>query len=266
MKEWSRSYHQPCLIFISSQLLYYVNFQTQRRVERTAQGTLTHASPRPALVTLCHIVFLCVCGFWAHLGLPSGSDGEGDGTPFQYSCLENPMDGGAWWAAVHGVMKSQTQLSDFTFTSHFDALEKVMGSLQCSCLENPRDGGAWWAAIYGVTLSQTQMKWLSSSSGSEGKKSACNPGDPSAIQETQVQSRRPRFNPLVRKIPWGKEWQPTPVFLPGEFHGQRSLGDYNPWGQRESDTTEQLTLSLETFACELQTSWFFTRKHTDWIS
>ena len=42
-------------------------------------------------------------------------DGEGDGTPLQYSCLENPKDGGAWWAAVHGVMKSQTRLSDFTF-------------------------------------------------------------------------------------------------------------------------------------------------------
>ena len=53
---------------------------------------------------------------------------EGDGTPLQYSCLENPMDGGAWWAAVHGVMKSQTRLSDFTFTFHFHALEKEMAT------------------------------------------------------------------------------------------------------------------------------------------
>ena len=52
--------------------------------------------------------------------------GEGNGTPFQYSCLENPMDGGACWAAVHGVAKSQTRLSDFTFTFHFHALEKEM--------------------------------------------------------------------------------------------------------------------------------------------
>ena len=57
-----------------------------------------------------------VHGIWNH--------GEGDGTPLQYSCLENPMDGGAWWAAVHGVVKSQTWLSDFTFTFHFHALEK----------------------------------------------------------------------------------------------------------------------------------------------
>ena len=52
--------------------------------------------------------------------------GEGDGTPLQYSCLANPVDGGAWWATVHGVAKSQTGLSDFTFTFHFHALEKEM--------------------------------------------------------------------------------------------------------------------------------------------
>ena len=56
------------------------------------------------------------------------SVGEGNGTPPQYSCLENPMDGGAWWAAVHGVAKSRTRLSDFTFTLHFDALEKEMAT------------------------------------------------------------------------------------------------------------------------------------------
>ena len=54
--------------------------------------------------------------------------GEGNGTPLQYSCLENPMDGGAWWAAVHGVAKSQTRLSDFTFTFHFHVLEKEMAT------------------------------------------------------------------------------------------------------------------------------------------
>ena len=51
--------------------------------------------------------------------------GEGNGTPLQYSCLETPMDGGAWWDAVHGVAKSRTQLSDFTFTFHFHALEEM---------------------------------------------------------------------------------------------------------------------------------------------
>ena len=54
--------------------------------------------------------------------------GEGSGTPLQYSCLANPMEGGAWWAAVHGVAKSQTRLNDFTFTFHFHALEKEMAT------------------------------------------------------------------------------------------------------------------------------------------
>ena len=53
-----------------------------------------------------------------------------------------------------------------------------------------------------------------------------------------------RFNPWVRKIPWIKEWQPIPVFLSGEFHGQRSLVGYCPWGHKESDMTERLTHSL----------------------
>ena len=62
--------------------------------------------------------------FW----LPQQALGEGNGTPLQYSCLENPMDGGAWWAVVHGVTKSWTQLSNFTFTFHFHALEKEMAT------------------------------------------------------------------------------------------------------------------------------------------
>ena len=63
-------------------------------------------------------LFLLVRWFWT----------EGNDTPLQYSCLENPMDGGAWWAAVHGVAKSRARLSDVTFTFHFHALEKEMAT------------------------------------------------------------------------------------------------------------------------------------------
>ena len=56
-----------------------------------------------------------------------------------------------------------------------------------------------------------------------------------------LQRRRPRFDPWVGKIPWRREWQPTPVFLPGDFYGQRSLARHSPWDRKELDTTERLT-------------------------
>ena len=66
------------------------------------------------------------------------------------------------------------------------------------------------------------------SSSSDGKESACNAGDPG-------------FGPWVRRIPWRRKWQSTPVFLPGEFHGQRSLVGYSLWCCKESDMTGRLT-------------------------
>ena len=74
---------------------------------------------------------------------------------------------------------------------------------------------------YFVYVSLGLPWWLS------GKESAC-------------QCRRPRFDPWVGKIPWRREWQPTPVFLPGESHGQGSLAGYSPWGRKESDMTWRL--------------------------
>ena len=119
--------------------------------------------------------------------------GEGNGSPLQCSCLENPRDGGAWWAAVYGVAQSQTWLkrlrsssssSSMRYTASLVAqlvkksacnagdpdlipgLGRFPGEgngnpLQCSCLENPKDGGIWWAVVYGVAQSRTQLKWLS---------------------------------------------------------------------------------------------------------
>ena len=59
-------------------------------------------------------------------------------------------------------------------------------------------------------------------------------------ERTPLQCKRHGFNPWVGKIPWKRKWQPTPIFLPGKSHGQRSLVGHSPWGHKESDTTEQL--------------------------
>ena len=179
----------------------------------------------------------CSFYFGCNNALVGTSLGEGNGTPLQYSCLENPTDRGAWQAAVHGVTGSRTRLSDFTFNFHFHFSLSCIGEgngnpLQCSCLEDPRDGGAWWAAVYGVAQSRTRLKRLSSSSSRDFpvanmvKEPACNTGDPDLI-------------PGSGKILQRREWLPTPAFLPGESHGQRSLARYNLWGRRESDTNEQ---------------------------
>ena len=101
------------------------------------------------------------------------SPGEGNGNPLQYSCLENPMDGGAWQATVHGVAKSQTQLSDFTldgkeYACNAGDLGLIPESgrppgegngypLQYSCLQNSMDRGAWWAIVHEVAICQTRL-------------------------------------------------------------------------------------------------------------
>ena len=84
------------------------------------------------------------------------------GTSLQYSHLENAMDGGAWWAAVHGVAKSRTRLSDFTFT--FMHWRRNWQPTPVFLPGGSQGRGAWWAAIYRVAQSRTQLKRLSSSS------------------------------------------------------------------------------------------------------
>ena len=123
--------------------------------------------------------------------------------------------------AMGSLESDTTELLRFHFS--LSCLGEGNGNpLQCSCLENPRDGKAWWAAVYGVAQSRTQLKRLSSSSsGSDGKESACDAGDPGSIPESV-------------RFPWRMEWQPTLVFLLGKFYGQRSLVGYSPWDCKES--------------------------------
>ena len=113
------------------------------------------------------------------------------------------------WRSLVGCSAWHLKELDTTEQLHFHFSLSCIGEgngnpLQCSCLENPRDGGAQWAAIYGVAQNRTRLNRLSSS----------------------------------RLILWRRKWQATPVFLPGEFHGQRSLAVCSPWDCEESDTTD----------------------------
>ena len=94
--------------------------------------------------------------------------GGGNGNPLQYSCLENPVDRGAWRAAVHRVAQSRTRLKRLSM--HACIGEENGNPRQYSCLENPRDRGAWWAAVFGVAQSLTGLKRLSISSNNKDAK------------------------------------------------------------------------------------------------
>ena len=97
---------------------------------------------------MCFLIFIYIYTY----------TGEGNGIPLQYSCLENPMDRGAWWAAVHGVAKSQTQLSDFPFTFHLHALEKEMAthsSVLAWRIPGMGGGGLMGCHLWGHTGSDT---------------------------------------------------------------------------------------------------------------
>ena len=106
--------------------------------------------------------------------------------------------------------------------------------LQYSCLENSMDRGAWQATVHGVAKNQA---WLSNyhSIGFTSEEPACQ----------WSRHKRCGFDPWVRKIPWRKKWQPTPVFLPGESHGERSLAGYSPWGHKELDTTKMTAVTAK---------------------
>ena len=115
-------------------------------------------------------LLMCVLAVCMHFWRTVCSNGEGNGTPLQYSCLEK-FNG---WRSLVGCSPWGRWGSDMTERLHLHFSLSCIGEgngnpLQCSCLENPRDRGAWWAAIYGVAQSRTRLKWLSSSSSSMEK-------------------------------------------------------------------------------------------------
>ena len=110
-----------------------------------------------------------------------------------------------------------------------DSLEESMATHSSILVWRiPMDSGAWQSAVHGVTKNRTWlsdqkcMHWWLRLSG----------------KESGSQCRRYRFDPWIQKIAWRRKWQPTPVLLPRQFHGQRSLVGYSPWGRQEFDTME----------------------------
>ena len=127
---------------------------------------------------------------------------------------ENSGEIWLWWALLQPFWGMDTSAYNTTSGGQGNSVSLLQPSgtrigeangnpLQCSCLENPVDRGIWWAAVHRVTQSQTGLKRLS--------------------------------------MHWRRKWPPTPVFLPWESRGQRSLVGYHPWERKESDMTEWLT-------------------------
>ena len=148
--------------------------------------------------------------------------GEGSGTPLHYSCLENPMYRGAWWAAVYGVAQSRTRLSNFSFTFHFYALEKEMAThssvLAWRIPGTAEPGGLPSMGSHRVGHDWSDLAAAAAAGGSSSKEPACQ----------CRRCKRHRFSHWVRKILERRAWQPMLVFLPGASHGQRSLVGYSP--------------------------------------
>ena len=132
MFDWSFHFRQVWHIFIFLFIFLLLLHKSERfTLHIGLNWCVFHlVSPFQGSSEICNIQMSLDCEqagleVWPFL---ASNSREGNGTPLQYSCLENPMDGGAWWAAVHGVAKSPTRLRDFTFTFHFHALEKEMAT------------------------------------------------------------------------------------------------------------------------------------------
>ena len=111
------------------EMIWKVNktLANHKNMKITAKCLLSAQKLNNSIITRRTLHF-AISNFWNFCNQVFWCTGESNGTPLQYSCLENPMDGGAWWATVHGVAKSRTRLRDFTFTFHCHALEKEMAT------------------------------------------------------------------------------------------------------------------------------------------
>ena len=163
------------------------------------------------------------------------STGEGNGNPLQCSCLENPVDRGAWWATVRGVARVRhdwmtkpppaPSVCEYSSTSwHHETFRFRSTELAVS--------KAPWFPFSWEQLVEIKV-WLVSVPTATGQRSLVGSSPwGRRVRHNWVTSLTSYFNH------WRRTWQPTPVFLPGESHGQRNPAGHGPRGRRESDTTE----------------------------
>ena len=153
------------------------------------------------------------------------------GTPLQYSCLENPMDGGAWKAAVHGVAEGRTQLSDFTFTFHFPTLEKEMAT-HSSVLAWRIPGTAGPGGLPSMGSHRVRHDWSDLAAAAAKVLNGKGIRAPLVVQMVKHLPAVRETRTGLGRSP-GEGNHPIPVLLPGKFNGLRSLVGYSPWGRKE---------------------------------
>ena len=142
--------------------------------------------------------------------------GEENGNPLQYSCLENPMDGGAWWAAVYGVAKSRNRLKQLTHThTHTHSFSWLSSIPLSERAMAPHSSTLAW-----------KIPWMEE------------PGRLQSMGSLRVGYNWVTWLSLFTFMHWRGKWQPIPVFLPGESQGRGSLVGCGLWDHTESDTTE----------------------------
>ena len=161
--------------------------------------------------------------------------GEGNGNLVQYSCLENPMYRGAWWATVHGVAKSRTWLRDWRFHFHIKSYtfqKKFPKYDKFDWVSQTKWFGQHWPigtekamAPHSSTLAW-KIPWMEE------------PGRLQSMGSLKVRHDWATSHSLFTFMHRRRQWQPTPVFLPGESQGRGSLVGCHLWGRTESDTTE----------------------------